>query len=253
MQAALLNYLDRLRDTQSESAAGKLLISFLQDMGGDGGNIWFAIGDKVADLEDRTKLHTENSQVSTYSREYQEWQYTPENLYERLVPQLVARQLRPVRWGWDIDRKLYAKSSSDYEGAQAAFESFGLRNCVIFPVPTKNRVGSSGFSFYADLDTNRFENLIQEKGSDIGYAGYAAHTHMQSFRDASRSNVRLTPRERECLLWLTQGLRTKQIAYKMNITQVTVTFHLTNAKEKLSARTREETLMKAVTMGLIVP
>ena len=141
----------------------------------------------------------------------------------------------------------------DYESAQVAFDSFGLRNCVIVPVPTKNRFGSSGFSFYADLDTDRFERLIQEKGSDIGYAGYAAHTHMQSFREATTSNVKLTPRERECLLWLTKGLRTKQIADRMNIAQVTVTFHFTNAKEKLSARTREETLMKAVTMGLIVP
>ena len=74
-----------------------------------------------------------------------------------------------------------------------------------------------------------------------------------SFRDAPKSNVKLTPRERECLLWLTKGLRTKQIADKMNIAQVTVTLHFTNAKDKLSARTREETLMKAVTMGLIVP
>jgi len=60
-------------------------------------------------------------------------------------------------------------------------------------------------------------------------------------------------RERECLLWLTKGLRTKQIADRKNIAQVTVTFHLTNAKEKLSGRTREETLLKAVTMGLIEP
>ena len=253
MQAALLDYLDRLRETQSESAAGKLLISFLQDMGGDGGNIWFAIFDNVADLEDRTKVGVDNSHVSTYSREFLEWQSMPENLYDRVVPGLVARQLRPVRWGWDIDRKLYPKNSTDYESAQIAFDSFGLRNAVIIPVPTKNRFGASGFSFYADLDTDCFERLIREKGSDIAYAGYAAHTRMQSFRDTPKSNAKLTPRERECLLWLTKGLRTKQIADKMNIAQVTVTFHFTNAKEKLSARTREETLIKAVTMGLIVP
>ncbi len=186
-------------------------------------------------------------------RQYLEWMNTLENTCDRLVPKLVARQLRPVRWGWDIDRRLYPKNSIDYENAQVAFDAFGLRNCVIIPVPTKNRFGSSGFSFYADLDTDRFERLIQEKGSDIGYAGYATHIQMQSFRDAAKSNVKLTLRERECLLWLTKGLRTKQIADKMNIAQVTVTFHFTNAKEKLSARTREETLMKAVTMGLIVP
>jgi DNA-binding CsgD family transcriptional regulator len=50
-----------------------------------------------------------------------------------------------------------------------------------------------------------------------------------------------------------QRLRTKQIADRMNIAQVTVTFHLTNAKEKLSGRTGEEALLKAVTMGLIEP
>jgi len=253
MQEALLNYLDHLQDTNSESAAGELLISFLQDMGGDGGNIWFATGDKVADLEDRTKVNSEGSQVSTYSREYLEWMETPENLHDRLVPKLVTRQLRPVRWGWDIDRKLYPKNSIDYHAAQVAFDSFGLRNCVIVPVRTKNRFGSSGFSFYADLDTDGFESLLQEKGSDIACAGYAAHIRMQSYRDTSTSNVKLTPRERESLLWLSKGLRTKQIADKMNIAQVTVTLHFTNAKAKLSARTREETLMKAVTMGLIVP
>ncbi len=253
MQEALLSYLDRLRDTASETAAGELLISFLQNMGGDGGNIWFAIGDKAADIGDRFKVNTDNSQVTTYPKEYLDWMNKPENVYTRRVPQLVARQLRPVRWGWDIDRKLYAKDSIDYKSALIAFDSFGLRNAVIIPVPTKNRFGSSGFSFYADLDTVDFEDLIQEKGSDIAYAGYAAHTRMQSFRDTPKSNVKLTPRERECLLWLTQGLRTKQIADRLNIAEVTVTFHLTNAKEKLAARTREETLMKAVTMGLIVP
>ena len=77
MQAALLNYLDRLRDTQSESAAGELLISFLQDMGGDGGNIWFALREKAADLEDRTEVHFDNSPLSTYSPEYLEWMNTP--------------------------------------------------------------------------------------------------------------------------------------------------------------------------------
>ncbi len=123
MQAALLNYLDRLRDTQSESAAGELLISFLQDMGGDGGNIWFAIRGKVADLEDRTKVHFDNSPLSTYSPEYLEWMNTPENTCDRLVPKLVARQLRPVRWGWDIDRRLYPKNSIDYENAQVAFDA----------------------------------------------------------------------------------------------------------------------------------
>lgn len=68
-----------------------------------------------------------------------------------------------------------------------------------------------------------------------------------------RINPPLTPRDREALLRLSQGLRTAQIAHRMRIAPVTVDNHLRQAREKLGARTREQTLAFAIRDGLIAP
>lgn len=66
-------------------------------------------------------------------------------------------------------------------------------------------------------------------------------------------NVSLTGREKECLVLLAKGLRTKSIAYELGIKDVTVTFHIKNAKTKLSAQTPVEAATKAFLLGLIDP
>ncbi len=65
--------------------------------------------------------------------------------------------------------------------------------------------------------------------------------------------VNLTAREQDCLVWLARGLRSDRIADKLNIKPVTVDLHLTNARKKLSASTREQAISIAIQMGLIQP
>jgi len=61
----------------------------------------------------------------------------------------------------------------------------------------------------------------------------------------------LTPRETECLTWLAHGLKTRLISYLLEVTDSTVNMHVTSAKQKLKASTREEAVAKAVKLGLI--
>ncbi len=63
----------------------------------------------------------------------------------------------------------------------------------------------------------------------------------------------LTARERECLLWLSRGLRNDDIAEKLSLSRSTVEFHLVNVRRKLNASTREQALAIAVQGGLITP
>jgi DNA-binding CsgD family transcriptional regulator len=65
--------------------------------------------------------------------------------------------------------------------------------------------------------------------------------------------VRLSSRERECLLWLSKGLRNDRIAERLGISNHTVELHLANARRKLQAATREQALAQAVIRGLIEP
>jgi DNA-binding CsgD family transcriptional regulator len=61
----------------------------------------------------------------------------------------------------------------------------------------------------------------------------------------------LTPRETECITWLAHGLKTSLISYLLEITDSTVNMHITSAKQKLKAATREEAVGKAVKLGLV--
>jgi DNA-binding CsgD family transcriptional regulator len=63
----------------------------------------------------------------------------------------------------------------------------------------------------------------------------------------------LTPREMECLEWLGRGLDNEKIARKLRISMATVALHLTNARRKLGAVTREQALVLALQRGLINP
>jgi DNA-binding CsgD family transcriptional regulator len=70
---------------------------------------------------------------------------------------------------------------------------------------------------------------------------------------AGRPRLALSPRESECLLWTSYGLRSKEIAEKLGITTKTVEHHLAKAKDKLGSKNRVEAVMKAVSLGLIRP
>jgi len=62
----------------------------------------------------------------------------------------------------------------------------------------------------------------------------------------------LTPREREVLQLLSQGLPNKQIAQRLAISEHTVKFHVNAIFGKLGVQSRSEAIVHAVRMGLVV-
>lgn len=50
---------------------------------------------------------------------------------------------------------------------------------------------------------------------------------------------------------LALGLRSEEIARQLNVAKVTVDFHISNAKNKLQANTREQAVAIVVGSGLI--
>jgi DNA-binding CsgD family transcriptional regulator len=61
----------------------------------------------------------------------------------------------------------------------------------------------------------------------------------------------LTVRERDCLAFFADGMRTAQVAYKLGISEGTVELHLRNARERLKAKTRDQAVALAVRAGMI--
>jgi DNA-binding NarL/FixJ family response regulator len=61
----------------------------------------------------------------------------------------------------------------------------------------------------------------------------------------------LTAREQEVLRLLARGLRNKEIAAQLYLSERTVNFHLANIYQKLNVSGRTEALSKAIEQGLI--
>ncbi len=77
--------------------------------------------------------------------------------------------------------------------------------------------------------------------ADFGLVGQMFHEHaypMLSEKEKSAAPVRLTPRERECLLYSAEGLTAKEIAHRLGRAVPTVTLHINTAIRKLGARNR---------------
>lgn len=68
---------------------------------------------------------------------------------------------------------------------------------------------------------------------------------------ASTSEV-LTPREIEVLAMMAEGLGNKTIAYRLNISEHTVKFHVGSIFGKLGASSRTEAVMLGIRQGLIM-
>ena len=72
-------------------------------------------------------------------------------------------------------------------------------------------------------------------------------------RPASTMALQLTNRETDCLVWLARGCRNENIADRLHISTATVEMHMSNARRKLAAATREQALVIATQFGLIKP
>lgn len=69
---------------------------------------------------------------------------------------------------------------------------------------------------------------------------------------AGQNPEALTPREREVLEMLAEGLSNKEAAWRLKISEHTVKFHVASIFAKLDASTRTEAVTRAVRLGLIM-
>lgn len=65
--------------------------------------------------------------------------------------------------------------------------------------------------------------------------------------------ITLTPRERDCLQGLADGLSAKEMAHVLRISPRTVEHHIARAQAKMQAKTGAQAVARAVALGLIHP
>ncbi|KYF57311.1 hypothetical protein BE08_21515 [Sorangium cellulosum] len=69
--------------------------------------------------------------------------------------------------------------------------------------------------------------------------------------EGARMSRPLSPRERECLLWVAEGKTSWEIGVILATSERTVNFHLQNACAKLGVSNRQHAVAKATLLGLL--
>lgn len=129
---------------------------------------------------------------------------------------------------------------------------FGASNGIGVPVRIRSDCQFGGWVFSSSEPIETFEKLQRNHSREMHLAGVMAFERQSVLRDRPSSRGRiLSDRERECLLWLSAGLRVSMIANKLSISESAVNLYIANARKKLGAKTREQALARAIIKGEI--
>lgn len=163
-----------------------------------------------------------------------------------------ATHLIPI--SWDQIKRLENENDRIRRFMGEARE-FGLNNGNSFPI-------HSAQGEFAMLNLATSKNHVQSKSAILEampcaslFSAYLHETvrRVLEHQVISLSKVRLTDREKQCLLWSAEGKTTWETSHILGVSERTVVFHLQNAVSKLNAVSRQQAVARAVSLGLIAP
>lgn len=153
---------------------------------------------------------------------------------------------------WQPDTFQTAPQQAMYEEAC----SHGIRSGVTLPVHGPD--GEFGvLSFVNDRRPNAsFAREVEAQLPTLSlirdYA-FASSLKFTAPREAPELAPRLTRRELEVLNWVMVGKSSWEISRITSCAEATVNFHIGNIRQKFNVNTRQQALVKAISMGIITP
>ena len=132
----------------------------------------------------------------------------------------------------------------------------GVSSFMVFPLRNGDATLYGNFTVYCG--NTRYQSWLDH----ATHFGPLLHLTAQYFHDGlagldgepfDPSCLALSPRQRECLLWASRGLSTKQIAERLTLSDPVVHEYLRAAKRKLGCATRAHAVARAVRLGLLEP
>jgi LuxR family quorum sensing-dependent transcriptional regulator len=102
------------------------------------------------------------------------------------------------------------------------------------------------------LAFDRLQQVAPEERRAIEVASLVLHDRMRALSPA-RAEMRLTlsPRERDCIGFIAEGLSDGEIADKLGVGEATVMTHVQSARRKLGAKTRAQAVARCLVRGLL--
>jgi len=203
----------------------------------------FMVAVEVVDRTGSTVRHVVSSYPLSWQRTYVEREYANND------PTVAhcQRNTAPIVWSESLFTAAHAQPF--FEEAQ----SHGIKHGVSAAV--HERVGAkSMLSLTRDkpLDLHPGESAeLMAAAQVLSSCAHVAASRLLSTRlDEPRRNT-LTPQEKTCLRWVSQGKTAWEIGQIMNVSHYTVVFHLKNIMAKLNVVNRSQAVAAAIWLGLL--
>lgn len=187
----------------------------------------------------------------TYSREWETIGSSQLLEDDATVDLLLAGMVIPLEWN-PSDTALFRSQMTPAQRALwDAEQDIGLINGVTIPLSVGT--GFSGLGFHHDStgDNHNFRKDWYRYGKEIIKAAHALDDLIRI--QNPNSIIKLTPREIDCLSWLSMGYRPAEISFRMKISEKTFEKYVQGAKFKLRARTRDHAVVRAISLKIIEP
>ena len=133
--------------------------------------------------------------------------------------------------------------------------SHGVRAGVTFPMHGPNgEFGLLSFASGQQPDA-RFAREVHDMLPDLALIRDYAFASGVRFCPlvASEAAPKLTPRELEVLNWVMVGKSSWEISKITGCSEATVNFHMGNIRQKFNVNTRQQAVVRAISLGLITP
>lgn len=228
-----------VQDLERQTDIPSLLTSF-QRVVADFGMSCFCIGNPARARTKEANRRWEGSWPWDWYRQYASQDYLS---HDPLVMRM-AHEPTPFRWS-----STYASADASERRVLDDMASLGAKEG--FAVPVHGSKGAiAGVSIAAaDYD------LSPRDESALHIASLYLHARMTVLRPAAGylpARI-LTPRERECLVWVAGGKTDWEISQILGISEQTVHGYVQNAMTKLNARTRAQAVALAMQAAQILP
>ncbi|MDJ0949850.1 MAG: LuxR family transcriptional regulator [Alphaproteobacteria bacterium] len=160
-------------------------------------------------------------------------------------------RLFPFRWDEQFPDDERSPQERQFFGEAG---DFGIRDGITIPIHGPAG-GIATLNLSSELSDADLRELWARRQHDLQLIAYYAHDAILRcvYASAGTRRIRLTPRERECLLWTARGKTTWEVSQVLTITENTARFHLRNAMTKLDVFSKHHAVVKAILLGIIVP
>lgn len=154
--------------------------------------------------------------------------------------------LMPYRWG---DRAVASIEATPVKQAALQIEEAGIAAALCVPLasPFSPAKPIAGMTLGSALPESELRRMIGEKSPHLVTLSHLFHDlSLGALHREHLGASPLSPRERECLSLIADGLKQDAISDRLDIAMSTVELHLRNARQKMKARTLAQAVARAL-------